>query len=147
VGGKWCYLYRALDRDGNLVDSMLSEHRDMDSAKRFFSQAREVVGHKPIKVTTDGHDAYPRAIRRILGRKVEYRTNKYLNNRLEQDHRGIKQRYYPMRGFGSFACASRFCMAYNEQRQYFRYRTKVKERCPYPNDAACFGSALVPCNT
>ena len=88
-----CYLYRAIDRDGNLVDSMLSEHRDMDSAKRFFTQAREVVGHKPNKVTTDGHDSYPRAIHTILGRKVQHRMSKYLNNRLEQDHRGIKQRY------------------------------------------------------
>ncbi len=96
VGGKWCYLYRAIDRDGNLVDSMLSEHRDMKAAKTFFTQAREVVGYRPTRVTTDGHDAYPRAIRRILGRKVEHRTNKYLNNRIEQDHRGIKQRYWPM---------------------------------------------------
>src|SRR4051794_35786313 len=36
VNGKWCYLYRAIDRDGNLIDSMLSEHRDMEAAKRFF---------------------------------------------------------------------------------------------------------------
>ena len=35
VKGKWCYLYRAIDRDGNLVDSMLSEKRDMEAAKRF----------------------------------------------------------------------------------------------------------------
>jgi len=34
VNGKWCYLYRAIDRDGNLVDSMLSEKRDMEAAKR-----------------------------------------------------------------------------------------------------------------
>src|SRR5438105_11772819 len=78
VGGKWCYLYRAIDRDGNLVDSMLSEHRDMKAAKRFFTQAREVIGHKPNKVTTDGNDAYPCAIRTILGRKVQHRTSKYL---------------------------------------------------------------------
>jgi len=32
-----------------------------------------------------------------------------VNNRIAQDHRSIKQRYYPMRGFGSFAPASRFC--------------------------------------
>jgi len=98
VNGKWCYLspsfvLRAIDRDGNLVDSMLSEHRDMEAAKCFFKGAREVVGHKPERVTTDGYDSYPRAIRRILGRKVVHRTSKYLNNRLEQDHRGIKQRY------------------------------------------------------
>jgi len=130
VNGKWCYLYRAIDRDGNLVDSMLSEHRDMEAAKRFLKGARQVVGHKPEKVTTDGHDAYPRAIRRVLGRKVEHRTSRYLNNRVEQDHRGIKQRYYPMRGFGSFDSASRFCSAFDEQKDYFRYRAKPKETIP-----------------
>ena len=67
IQGVWCYLYRAIDADGNLVDSMLSIHRDMDAAKRFFAQAREVVGHGPEQVTTDGHDAYPRAIREIAG--------------------------------------------------------------------------------
>ena len=84
VGGEWCYLYRAIDRDGNLVDSMLSEHRDMQAAKQFFNGAAEVVGHKPTRVTTDGHDAYPRAIRRILGRKVEHRTNRLALIKLPQ---------------------------------------------------------------
>jgi transposase-like protein len=37
VKGKWCYLYRAIDRDGNLVDSMLSEKRDMEAAQVFFT--------------------------------------------------------------------------------------------------------------
>jgi transposase-like protein len=127
VNGKWCYLYRAIDREGNPVDSMLSEHRDMEAAKRFFTDAKEVFGHKPERVTTDGHDSYPRAIRRILGRKVEHRTNRYLNNRVEQDHRGIKQRYYPMRGSSSFQAASQFCRAFDEQRNFFRYRTTVEE--------------------
>jgi len=52
-------------------------------------------------VTTDGHDSYPRAVRETLGPDVYHRTSRYMNNRIEQDHRGIKQRYYPMRGFGS----------------------------------------------
>ena len=92
VGGKWCYLYRAIDHDGNLVDSRLSEKRDMEAAQKFFEQAVVVVGHAPETVTTDGHRSYPRAIRETVGSEVEHRTNKYLNNRLEQDHRGIKQR-------------------------------------------------------
>src|SRR2546423_639923 len=45
VHGKWCYLYRAIDSDGNLVDSRLSEKRDMEAAKRFFKQTIETVGH------------------------------------------------------------------------------------------------------
>lgn len=142
VNSKWCYLYRAVDRDGNLVDSMLSEHRDMEAAKRFSKGAKEVVGDKLTRVTIDGHDAYPRAIRRVLGHKVVHRTNRYLNNRLEQDHRGIKQRYYPMRGFGSFDVASRCCRAFDEQRDYFRYRAKPKEKVPLSEQRGLFWERL-----
>src|SRR5439155_26877342 len=81
VAGQWHYLYRAIDREGNLVDSLLSKNRDTAAAKKFFQQAKEVTGCSPQRVTTDGHDAYPRAIRQVLGRKVVHRTNRYLNKR------------------------------------------------------------------
>ncbi len=60
VDGRWCSLYRAIDRDGSLAEALLSETRDMAAARRFFAQALAVVGHAPEQVTTDGHDAYPR---------------------------------------------------------------------------------------
>lgn len=68
VRGKWCYLYRAIDQDGNLVDSMLSEKRDMEAAQRFFQQAVEGVGHAPQHITTDGHRSYhvPSAKRLVI---------------------------------------------------------------------------------
>jgi len=127
VDGRWCYLYRTIDREGNLVDMLLSERRDMAAAQRFFRQALDIAGHAPEQVTTDGHDAYPRAIRETRGDDVTHRTSRDNNNRLEQDHRGVKQRYYPMRGFGSFASAARFCPAFEEQRQYFRAVTRCGE--------------------
>lgn len=71
---------------------VLREKRDMEAAQQFFKQVLAVVGHAPERVTTDGHTCYPRAVREILGDSVQHRTSKYLNNRLEQDHRGIKQR-------------------------------------------------------
>jgi putative transposase len=120
--GAWCYLYRAIDRQGNLVDKMLSETRDMHAAQRFFRQAQVLAGQVPERVTTDGHASYPRAIRQTLGESVEHRCNQYLNNRMQQDHRGIKQRYYPVRGFGAFETAARFCRAFEELRQFERYR-------------------------
>ena len=109
VNGHWCYLYRAIDRFGALVDVRLSEKRDMEAAKAFFRSAKAVTGVTPARVTTDGHDSYPRAIRTELDKGVKHRTNQYLNNRIEQDHRGIKGRYGPMRGFKSQESASRFC--------------------------------------
>src|SRR6476661_4802105 len=93
-----------------MADSYPSEH----------TQALDVAGRAPEQVTTDGHDAYPRAIRETLGDGVEHRTSRYKNNRIEQDHRGIKQRYDPMRGFGSFTSASRFCCAFDELRNYLQ---------------------------
>jgi putative transposase len=127
VHGKWCYLYRAIDHGGNLVDSRLSEKRDMEAAQRFFNQAVAVVGHVPDQVTTDGHASYPRAVHETMGNTVQHRTNKYLNNRLEQDHRGIKQRYYPMRSFGNFESAACFCRAFDELRHYLRLRSMRDE--------------------
>ena len=79
-------------------------------------------------MTTDGHSSYPRVIRETLGGEVLHRTHRSLNNRLEQDHRGIKQRSYPMRGFGSVASAARFCRTFDEVRQFFRSRTTMKQK-------------------
>jgi putative transposase len=47
VKGKWCYLYRAIDADGNLVDSRLSEKRDMDAAKQFSSKLLPLLAMFP----------------------------------------------------------------------------------------------------
>jgi putative transposase len=126
VKGKWCYFYRAIDREGNSVDSLLSQKRDMDAAKRLFQQGVAVAGHALQRVTTEGHASSPRATREALGSEVIHCCNRYLNNRLEQDHRGVKQRYYPMRGFRSVVSAARFCRAFDEMRQFLRVRTTMK---------------------
>ncbi len=63
---------------------------------------------------------YPGAIRNELGETVTHRTNRWLNNRLEQDHQGVKHRVVPMRGFKSFVSAARFCQAHDEVRNFFR---------------------------
>ena len=114
VGGQWRYLYRAIDRAGNLLDSMLSEHRDKHAARRILRRLLYSAGRNPLRMTTDKHPAYTKAIRWIVGRKVLHRHNQYLNNRMEQNRRPIKQRYYPMLGFAKFESASRFCNAFDE---------------------------------
>ncbi len=143
VHGKWCYVYRAIDHNGNLVDSMVSEKRHMEAAKRFFKQAVEVCGHVPDQVMTDGHTSYPRAIRETMGSDVQHRTSKYLNNRLEQDHRGIKQRYFPMCGFGAIEAEARFCCAFDELRTYFRPRRTMGERVSLLEQRRAFLQRLV----
>lgn len=122
VKGKWAYLYRAIDRDSGLVDTMLSKTRDMSAAKRFFASAIKVNGRKPKRVTNDKHPPYPRAIGSTIGKRIKHRTNQHLNNRTEQSHRPVKQRYYPMLGFGAFSSAAIICRGIDELRNFFRPR-------------------------
>jgi len=128
VNGRWWYRYRAIDRAGDLVDARLRPTRDLDAARRVFAQALDRVGAAPAPVTTDGHDADPRALRATLDDAVSHRTSRYNNNGIEQDQRGVRHRSYPMRGCGSFAAAARCCAGFAEQRQYFRPRTRRDER-------------------
>jgi putative transposase len=132
VQGRWCYLYRAIDRDGNLVDMMLSESRDMKAAQAFFRSAKATTGFTPDRVTSDGHGSYPRAIWSTLGRRVLHRTSAYLNNRLEQDHRGIKGRIRCMRGFKTHDAADRFYREHDELRDFLRARSRHNQCVPAP---------------
>jgi putative transposase len=59
VQGRWCYFYRAIDRDGNLVDVWLSDTRNLAAAETFFRSAWMVTGLTLDRVTTDGHDGLP----------------------------------------------------------------------------------------
>src|ERR671932_836021 len=81
VDGRWCYVYRAIDSTGALVDVLFSEHRDMKAAEAFFRSAKAVTGTTPDRVTTDGHDSYPRAIRAELAKGARTTTSPYLHNR------------------------------------------------------------------
>lgn len=110
VRGEWKYLYRAVDKQGNTVDFLLSGHRDIEAAKRFFTRAINKHG-APEKITVDGYAATHTAIDELreaalLPQNVIVRTSKYLNNLIEQDHRRVKQRVYPMLGFKRFDSAA-----------------------------------------
>jgi transposase-like protein len=109
VSGRWHYLYRAIDSDGHLVDVYLSESRSQAAAEAFFRSAVAATGTIPERVTTDKHASYPPALAEVFEDDVEHRTSKFQNNHLEQDHRGVKGRTCPMRGFKSSSSAARFC--------------------------------------
>jgi putative transposase len=63
VEGKWCYLYRAIDKAGNLVDVYLSDVRDSKAAEKFFNQAQKTTGCVPKQITTDKEPALYSAIK------------------------------------------------------------------------------------
>ena len=113
VRGEWCYLYRAVDRNGQTLDFMLSEHRDEAAALRFLAQAISSNG-LPRACAIDKSGANTAALKEINAalrkvgsdRRIRVFRSKYLNNIVEQDHRGVKRRIRPMLGFKSFRSAT-----------------------------------------
>ena len=116
IKGVWQYLYRAVDKEGNTIDFMLAKNRDEVAAKAFFIKAIGSNG-LPEKITIDKSGANKAGIDAInlqlivlslLGctlMQIQIRQIKYLNNIIEQDHRGIKRIVKPMMGFKAFHSA------------------------------------------
>jgi transposase-like protein len=107
VKGEWKYLYRAVDKYGQTIDFLLTEQRDTEAALKFLKKAIRRNG-LPTTITIDGSDANEAAIKRYNeehGTAIAIRQVKYLNNIVEQDHRGVKRVTRPMLGFKSFAAA------------------------------------------
>lgn len=107
VKGQWKYLYRAVDKNGETVDFLLTAKRDQKAAMRFLRKAIASNG-MPEKITIDKSGANKAAcdvLAEETGNALEIRQNKYLNNIVEQDHRGIKRVTRPMLGFKEFHSA------------------------------------------
>ena len=108
IGGRWRYAFRAIDQDGQIVDVLLSDHRDAASAKTFFEQAITSTEVTPTRVTTDKAKCYPPALRAALP-GVEHHSSHYLNNGPERDHQHLRGRTRPMRHFKRLPRANTFC--------------------------------------
>jgi putative transposase len=112
VRGQWRSLYRAIDSHGDTVEFWFSERRNLTAAKRFLRKALRRHG-RPERIVIDGSQTNREAIlscdttdrladrsRRKL-KPIRIRQSRYLNNRIEQDHRAVKRRVRPMLGFKS----------------------------------------------
>jgi transposase, IS6 family len=112
--GKSCkYLYRAVDKEGQTIEFMLSAKRDVSTAKRFFKKMMRADHRRlPFSISVDKNAAYPEAFstsqaERIVPPDCKLRRVKYLNNVIEQDHRFIKKKVRASQCFKRFHTAER----------------------------------------
>jgi len=112
--GKTCkYLYRAVDKEGNTIEFMLSAKRDVSAAKRFFKKMMRADHRRlPFSISVDKNAAYPDAFtssqdEKVLAKDCTLRRVKYLNNVIEQDHRFIKKKARASQYFKRFHTAER----------------------------------------
>jgi len=113
VGRECKYLYRAVDKEGQTIEFLLSAKRDITAAKRFFRKMMRADHRRlPFSINVDKNAAYPDAFTASQQEKVippdcKLRRVKYLNNIIEQDHRFVKKRVRAAQCFRSFGTAQR----------------------------------------
>jgi transposase-like protein len=112
--GKECkYLYRAVDKEGQTIEFMLSAKRNISSAKRFFKKVMKADHRRlPFSISVDKNATYPNAFtasqdEKTLPHDCKLRRVKYLNNIIEQDHRFVKKRVRAAQCYKSFTTAER----------------------------------------
>lgn len=127
IKGHWCYLYRAIDKAGILVDVMLSDGRDQPTAERFLNQCEKTTGVSPYQVTTDKEPALYPAVASVFPEAI-HRDVKFKNNVIESDHCGIKSRYRVTKGFKDPFSALIFCKVFEEVRAFFSTKSLTRSQ-------------------
>ena len=97
VDGVCCYVYRAVDQRGGIIDALVSARRNADAARRFFRRAVTTLIVIPVDVVTDSAPAYPRVLDELMP-AAWHHIEQYENNRIVADHSGLKHRLRPTCG-------------------------------------------------
>lgn len=119
ICGERRYLWRAVDQDGDVLDSLVTRRRDARAARRFFRKLWKGQGRSPSQLVTDKLRSYV-AARRELGLSATHRTGRYDNNRAEVSHQHTRERERQMRRFKSEAQVQRFLAVHSAVQNLFR---------------------------
>ena len=106
LNGQMVYLWRAVDHEGEILESFVSKKRDKSAALRFMKKALKRHGRAEM-IATDGLRSY-RAVMKGLGNVERREMGRYLNNRAENSHLPIRRRERKMQLFKSPLSAQNF---------------------------------------
>ncbi len=121
INGRLCYLWRAVDQHGNVLDILVQSRRNAAAAKRFFRKLLKGLRYVPRVLVTDKLGSYQVAHREFMS-SVEHRRSRYLNNRAENSHQPTRQRERAMKRFKSLRHAQQFLSAFSGISAHFRPR-------------------------
>ncbi len=140
IQGKLHYLWRAIDQDGNVLDSLVQSRRSAKAAKRFFRKLLKGLQYVPRVIVTDKLKGYGAARREILP-GVEHWQSRYFNNKIEVSHQPTRRRERHMKRFKSPGHAQRFLSSHSQIHNHFQLRRHRLSAAEYRTArAAAFAS-------
>ncbi len=129
INGERHYLWRAVDHEGEILESFVTKKRDKAAALAFMKKALKRHG-RPDKIVTDGLRSYPAAMRE-LGNLDRREMGRWLNNRVENSHRPFRRRERAMQRFRRMKTLQKFAIVHANIANHFNLERHLVGRQTY----------------
>jgi putative transposase len=126
INGKLCYLWRAVDHGGEVLETVVTAKRDKAAALKFLKRIMKKYG-RPKSVVTDGLCSYPAAMKEI-GNADRHEVGRRLNNRAENSHQPVRRRERAMRRFRSAKTLQKFSSVHAHVHNHFNQERHLVTR-------------------
>jgi putative transposase len=126
INGELRYLWRAVDHEGEVLESFVTKRRDRKAALRFMRKAMKRYG-RPKVVVTDRLRSY-RAAMKVIGNGERQQTGRWLNNRAENSHQPFRRREGAMARFRDIKTLQKFASAHASIHNHFNQDRHLNRR-------------------
>ena len=126
INGETYYLRRAVDHEGEVLESLVTKRRDRKAALKFLRKAMKRYGN-PVEIVTDRLRSY-RAAMKEIGNEARQSTGRWLNNRAENSHQPFRRRERAMARFRSAKSLQKFTSIHSSVHNHFNQERHLYNR-------------------
>ena len=126
INGEQHFLWRAVDHEGEVLESFVTKTRDKKAALKFLKKAMRKHG-SPEVIVTDGLASYGAALKEI-GAEHRQDTGRWLNNRVENSHLPFRRRERAMLRFRRMRSLQKFAAVHSSVYNHFNQELSFSTR-------------------
>ncbi len=126
INGETCYLWRAVDHEGEVLEVYVTKRRDREAALEFLKRAMRRYG-RPAMIVTDRLKSY-RAAMKVIGNESRQEIKRWLNNRAENSHQPFRRREGAMARFRDIKTLQKFASVHASIYNHFNHQRHLNRR-------------------
>ena len=134
INGETCYLWRAVDHEGEVLEVLATKRRDREAALRFLRRAMKRYG-RPASIITDRLRSY-RAAMKVIGNEGRQETRRWLNNWAENSHLPFRRRERAMAKFREVKTLQKFASVHASIHNHFNHQRHLNRRDIFKQERA-----------
>ena len=129
INGETHYLWRAVDHEGEVLESYVTKRRDRKAALKFLRKLMKRYG-QPNVIVTDKLRSYGAAMK-VIGNAQKQETGRWLNNRGENSHQPFRRRERAMQRFRSMRSLQKFASVHSSVHNHFNLERHLYSRANF----------------